>query len=78
MVFDGGSSYCSGSGGSFNQMTTVDGFMWGAVYDVWNGSTRTIKMRLDPMTEHQVGTRGGGPNYGVTSVYVPPQIVSTN
>jgi Flp pilus assembly protein TadG len=80
MVFDGGSSYCTGSGGAFNSYAPVKAFMWGAVYDVWSGSasTRTIKMRLDPMTVHAVGTRGGGPDYGIQSVYRPPQMFATN
>jgi hypothetical protein len=78
MVFDGGSSYCTGSGGSFTGYAPVAGFMWGSAYDVWGGSAsqRTVRMRLDPMTQHAVGTRGGGPNWGVTSPYAPPRMLA--
>jgi Flp pilus assembly protein TadG len=79
MVFDGGPGYCIGSGGAFNGSAPVMGFMWGAVYDVHNkgsAGSRTLKMRLDPLTNHTDGvTRGGGPNWGVTFDPVPPHML---
>jgi Flp pilus assembly protein TadG len=77
MVFDGGGTYCTGSGGSFNQSAPITAFVWGAIYDVENSgssSSRTIKMRLDPMTDHDIGTEDGGPDYGVIA-HSPPRTV---
>jgi hypothetical protein len=76
MVFDGGDSYCTGSGGSFTGSEPVVGFMWAAIYDVKNsGSTdqRTVKMRLEVMDDHVVRGRGSdaAPDYGVVALGTP-------
>lgn len=77
IVFDGGPEYCTG-GGSWNGSTTIEGFVWGAVYDVQNqGSVheRVLRMRLDTQDEHDAGVDGGGPDYGVQD-FSPPRMVS--
>lgn len=79
LLFDGGPEYCTG-GGSWNGTSVISGFVWGAVYDVRNtGSVhdRVLKMRLDTMDEHDMGTRGGGPDVGVLD-YSPPKMVKPN
>ncbi len=76
-VFDGGNSFCVGSGGTFNGNAPLVGFVWGAVYDVINkGSSgnRTIKMRLDFTQTYDEGSDVGGPEWGVTAT-PPPRIV---
>lgn len=84
LVFDGGSSYCTGNGGSFNGTETIVGFMWGAVYDVQlpgsgrgrgSSSVGTIRMRLDTVEDYNVGTAGGGPDWGVLGSS-PPRMVA--
>jgi hypothetical protein len=75
MVFDGGPSFCTGSGGSFTGSYPIAGFMWGGVYDVRNtgsSSTRTVRMRVDPLGDHHSGRQGGGPQWGVDTDG-PPQ-----
>jgi Flp pilus assembly protein TadG len=76
-VFDGGSSYCTGTGGAFTGNAPIAGFVWGAVYEVINkgaAKDRTIKMRLDFTREYNVGTQAGGPNWGIVAEE-PPRIV---
>lgn len=76
-VFDGGSSYCRNSGGSFNGMAPIKGFVWGAIYEVINNgpaSNRTLRMRLDFTREYNAGTQTGGPDWGVTAD-APPRMV---
>lgn len=76
LLFDGGPEYCTG-GGAWNGTATLEGFVWGAVYDVRNvGSVheRVLKMRLDTMDDHDAGVDGGGPDYGVQD-YSPPRMV---
>ncbi|MFZ5476865.1 MAG: pilus assembly protein TadG-related protein [Myxococcota bacterium] len=80
IVFDGtAGGYCSGDGGAFNGTATITGFMWASVYDVrtsGGGDDPTIRMRLDPLGEHLVGTEGGGPDWGVLGTS-PPRLVSS-
>lgn len=77
LVFESGPTYCQGSGGSFNGTETIQGFMWGAVYDIRNtgaAEDRTVHMRLDTQNEHDVGALMGGPNYGVTTFDLPRMV----
>lgn len=77
LVFDGGSAYCTGSGGSFNHSKPLVGFLWGAIYDVVNSgssASRTVKMRVDTSTTYDFGTAPGGPDYGVIT-RTPPRLV---
>lgn len=76
-VFDGGSEYCEGSGGSFNGMEVVTGFVWVVIYDVRNNggaAQRSMRLRIDGTREHEVGTQGGGEDWGVTA-NSPPRFV---
>lgn len=77
IVFDGGPEYCQNSGGQFNQSHPIAGFLWGAIYDIKNSgssSSRTIKMRLDTMDEHALGTEGDGPDWGVVAKVAPRMV----
>lgn len=77
VVFDGGPNYCIGSGGAFNGEETISGFLWAALYDVktsGSAASKTMKLRLDPETEHVAGTLMGGPDWGVT-IFEPPRMV---
>ncbi len=68
-IFDGGSSYCSGGGGNWNQTRRISGFVWGAIYDVRSSgaaSQKNIWARLDVTSFRPVATAYGGPDYGVT------------
>ncbi|MCB9793576.1 MAG: Tad domain-containing protein [Alphaproteobacteria bacterium] len=72
-LFDGGSEYCEGGGGSFNGFETITGFVWASVYDVVTSGPaagKNVSVRLDFSVDHTFGTEGGGTNAGV--VYVPP------
>lgn len=76
LVFDDGGTYCN-TGGSFNQTKPLAAFMWAAIYDVkdsGSAASRNIKMRLDTMEDHNVGTALGGPDYGVTRIDKPRMI----
>jgi hypothetical protein len=76
-VFDGGASYCSGSGGTFNGTAAITGFVWGAIYEVINSGraeNRTLKMRLDFTRSYDEGTGTGGPDWGVTADE-PPRMI---
>ncbi len=60
--------YCEDSGGGFNGTEIVSGFVWASIYDVetrGNVAERTIRVRLEVMEEREVGSGGGGPDYGV-------------
>jgi hypothetical protein len=79
MLFDGGPEYCMPGGGSYTGSYPITGFMWAAVYDVVNtGSVadRTIKLRLDPMTDHEISGIGSssGPDYGLQSLGQPRMV----
>lgn len=76
-VFDGGTSYCNGSGGSFSGSAPISGFVWGAIYDVVNkgaAGNRTLKMRLDVSEDRDAGTDVGGPDWAVEATE-PPRMV---
>jgi hypothetical protein len=79
-VFDGGTEYCKSSA-PWNSDKPIVGFMWGAVFDVWNSgatSERTIRMRLDVTGTRGSGTGddgGGGPDWGVTAESPPHMVV---
>ncbi|MCB9761243.1 MAG: hypothetical protein H6739_15485 [Alphaproteobacteria bacterium] len=73
ILFDGGSDYCSGGGGSWNGSETITGFIWGAIYDVrtsGGASNKNVWVRLDVEGNHPVGTAPGGLDAGV--LYQPP------
>ncbi len=75
MIFDGGDEYCTGSGGAFNQSEPITGFLWGALYDVKaSGNPKDLKLRLDVESDHNMGTSGGGPDYGVIAQAAPRMI----
>ncbi|MFZ5480296.1 MAG: pilus assembly protein TadG-related protein [Myxococcota bacterium] len=67
VVFDGGDTYCEGTGGSFTGSAPVAGFTWAAIFDVTQGANASVRLRLDATGEHRVGTRAGGADWGVTS-----------
>jgi hypothetical protein len=51
-----------------NGTEEVTGFVWGAIYEVLTSgpaAQRTIRMRLETLGDHDLGTGGGGPDYGV-------------
>lgn len=76
LVFDAPDEYCTG-GGAWNGDNPVVGFVWGAVYDARNtgaAADRTLKMRLDALEDHDVGTDGGGADWGVMD-WSPPRMV---
>ncbi len=52
----------------YNQSAPIDGFAWGAIYDVVaNGGKQYLSMRLETTEQHVVGTRPSpdAPDYGV-------------
>ncbi len=68
-IFDGGSSYCSGGGGNWNQTRRISGFVWGAIYDARSGgaaSQKNIWARLDMNSYRAIGDWRGGPDMGIT------------
>ncbi len=71
MVIDGGDEFCTGSGGSFTGSLPLKGFMWASIYDVANRGgavpNRNIRLRVDTSTTYDLGTSGGGEEYGVVS-----------
>jgi len=69
-VFQSGSEYCSGSGGSWTTTEPIAFFVWAVIYDVVNtggASSKTVYMRLDLDTVYNVGDWGGGDDHGVLS-----------
>jgi hypothetical protein len=65
-VFDN-DSYCT-SPGPMNSTESISGFVWGAIYEVVTSGAaakRTIKLRLETTESYDMGTGGGGPDYGV-------------
>ncbi len=78
LVFEGGPSYCTGSGGAYNQDEPLVGFVWAAIYDVVpTGANKNLRLRLDTSTTFEVGTGSGGPDYGVVAD-LPPRLVQTD
>ena len=62
------SDYCSGSGGGFNEHQQISGFVWASIYDVVThgpAAERTIRVRLEVTDTREVGSGGGGPDFGV-------------
>lgn len=60
-------TYCT-TGGSFTGNEIISGFVWGAVYEVANGSgtsNKFVRMRLDTQNIYSYGTKDGGPDYGI-------------
>jgi Putative Flp pilus-assembly TadE/G-like len=75
-VFDGGSSYCQGGGGSWNQAAPLKGFVWGALYDAGAkgaAKNKNVWLRIDPGSFREIGDWYGGNNYGI--VYTAPAVV---
>lgn len=69
-IFEGGPSYCSPGGGSWNRTVTIAGFVMAAIYDVaYKGSVskRHVWLRIDVETGYNVGDWWGGPDYGVVA-----------
>lgn len=67
-VFNAPASYCEGGNGTFTGTHQIDGIAWGVVYDIRSGGSaanRNIWVRFDFARWHDMGTAGGGPNYGV-------------
>ncbi len=74
-VIDAADSYCTGTGGKWNESFAVKGFVWGAIYDVADSkSPKNIWVRIDPSSEYDAGTAWGGEDYGVT-VTGPPTVM---
>jgi len=64
IIFD--ADDCSNLG--FTHSETITGFAWGVVYDVsWKGSDKMVKMRIETMEERDIGTQGGGEDFGVVA-----------
>ncbi len=62
------SDYCSGSGGGFNEHQEISGFVWASIYDVVThgpAAERTIRVRLEVTDTREVGSGGGGPDFGI-------------
>ena len=62
------SDYCSGSGGGFNEHQEISGFVWASIYDVIThgpAAERTVRVRLETTDTREVGSGGGGPDFGV-------------
>ncbi len=60
--------YCAGSGGGFNEHQTISGFVWASIYDVVThgpAAGRTIRVRLEVTDVREVGSGGGGQDFGV-------------
>lgn len=76
-VFDGGPEYCVGSGGSYNGLEKISGFVWLTLYDIDNSGSadsRWVRGRIDTVNQYDYGTEGGGGDYGVVSDE-PPRFV---
>ena len=68
-VFDGGTSYCNGGGGNWNQTRRISGFVWGAIYDARSGgpaSQKNIWARLDMSSYRAIGDWHGGSDMGIS------------
>ncbi len=79
MVVDGGSEYCTGSGGSFTHDLPLKGFLWAAIFDVKTSGAaegKTLELRIDTSGYHDVGTAAGGPDYGVIRRLSPRMVRS--
>ncbi len=62
------SEYCADSGGGFNEHQAISGFVWASIYDVVThgpAADRTIRVRLEVTHMRDVGTGGGGPDFGI-------------
>lgn len=71
-VFQSGSSYCSGSGGSWNETAQIDFFVWAVLYDLvrsGGAASKTVYLRIDLDSIYEVGDwpGGGQDEHGVTS-----------
>ncbi len=78
IVFDGGSGYCQGGGGSFNGSEPLVGFAWAAIYDVRTSGSSTeknIKLKLDTYVDRSIGLRGGGGTFAGVTWQPPPLLV---
>lgn len=69
LVFDGGDAYCNGTGSWSGSVShPVAGIAWGVIYDVKSSGPRAdrdIAIRFDFGRWHDMGTAGGGPDFGV-------------
>ncbi|MCK6503945.1 pilus assembly protein TadG-related protein [Myxococcota bacterium] len=76
-VFDSGSAYCTGSGGSWNTTEGIEFFVWAVLYDVvtsGGAAQKTVYLRLDLDSIYDVGDWPGGGHHGVTAT-TPPALV---
>lgn len=76
-VFASDESFCRGTGGMWSGEKVISGFIWGAIYDVKNtgsAASRTIRMRVDVLSEHDAGSLMGGPNYGIVTEDLPAMV----
>jgi hypothetical protein len=67
-VFNAPASYCAGGNATFTGSHQIDGIAWGVVYDIKSGGAaadRNAWVRFDFARWHDMGSAGGGPNYGV-------------
>ncbi len=72
VIFDSGG--CSNV--KFNQSADIVGFSWGVVYDVVDkGSNKSVRMRIETMTDHDVGSAGGGEIDAGITFSAPPVFV---
>jgi Flp pilus assembly protein TadG len=74
VLFTAGPEYCDAdpATGAWTPAAgaTVAGFAWVSVYDVVDGggaATRTIRARVEVMSDREFGTAPGGPDFGVTA-----------
>jgi hypothetical protein len=69
IIFDGGPSFCTSSGGNFTKNYPTVGYVWGAIYDLKTSgaaATRNMYIHADTTTLHALGTQAGGVDAGVT------------
>ena len=69
IIFDGGPSFCTSSGGNFTKNYPTVGYVWGAIYDLKTSgaaATRNMYIHADTSTVHAMGTQAGGVDAGVT------------
>ncbi len=68
-VFASDPDYCT-SGGPWNTSEPIMGFVWAAIYDVrakGAAANRNLWLRIDWSTLRDIGTGGGGVDYGITA-----------
>lgn len=69
-VFESTPDFCAGTA-NWTQSVTVTGIAWGVVHDIrttGGAHNRTAAIRFDFARWHEMGTAGGGPDWGVRTI----------